>query len=259
MKSHDHASDPHKPANGVITMGKTLLIAAAMVLSSSLSYAATLLDFEGLNDNENVVTYYDGAGRGTNYGIDFSNNSRALISSAAGGTGNFVGEPSPNTILYFLDNNVATMNLDNGFTGGFSFYYSAINFGGSIRVYDGPNATGNVLATLQLPVAPAALPGGVFGPFYPIGIPFDGTALSIDFGGAVNNIGFDNITIGSITPIGPKPGDCNRDGVLTIDEIQEAINMNMGLQSSQHCVDVSWDGSVSWNEVQNTINGYLGL
>ncbi|MFZ4859949.1 MAG: PEP-CTERM sorting domain-containing protein [Desulfuromonadaceae bacterium] len=249
-------------------MKKTVLIAAAIVLSSSISYAATLIDFEGLQDNEPVEQFYDGAavgGKGSpaggarNFGIDFSPNALALKSTAVGGTGKFVGEPSPGTVLFFLTGPAATMNVGNGFSGGFSFYYTSINFDGYIKVYDGLDATGNVLATLHLPVTPAALPEGVFGPFYPIGIPFDGTALSIDFGGAVNNIGFDNITIGSMTPIGPKPGDCNRDNVLSIDEIQDAINMSEGLQASQPCVDVSWDGSVTWVEVQNTINAYLGL
>jgi hypothetical protein len=258
MIFHDHASEVQQSSNGVTSMRKSLLIAAAMLLSSTVTNAATLIDFEGIANMSAVMNYYDG-GAGPNYGIDFSPNALALKSTSVGGSGNFVGEPSPSTVLFFLSGPAATLDVGKGFTGGFSFYYSAINFGGSIRVYSGPNATGNVLATLQLPVTPAALPGGVFGPFYPIGVPFVGTALSIDFGGAVNNIGFDNITIGSTTPIGPKPGDCNRDGVVTIDEIQDAINMNLGLQSSQHCVDVSWDGSVSLTEVQNTINAYLGL
>ena len=239
-------------------MGKTLLIAAAMLLSSSISYAATLIDFEGLNNNEPVDQYYDGNGRGPNYGIDFSPNALALKSTTVGGSGNFVGEPSPSTVLFFLTGPASTMNVGNGFTGGFSFYYTSVNFGGYIKVYDGLDATGNVLATLQLPVTLAPL-HPKFGPFYPIGVSFEGTALSIDFGGAVNNIGFDNITIGSTTPIGPKPGDCNRNGILTIDEIQDAINMSEGRQSLDHCVDVSWDGSVTWDEVQNTINSYLGL
>ena len=238
-------------------MGKTLLIAVAMLLSSTVTNAATLIDFEGIGDMSAVMNYYDG-GTGPNYGIDFSPNALALKSTAVGGAGNFVGEPSPSTVLFFLSGPAATLDVGKGFTGGFSFYYSAINFGGSIKVYDGPNATGNVLATIQLPRTPAATPG-VFGPFYPLGVSFQGTALSIDFGGAVNNIGFDNITIGSIIPIGPKPGDCNGDGVLTIDEIQDAINMNMGLQSSQRCVDVSWDGTVTNDEVQFAIKGYLGL
>jgi hypothetical protein len=76
-------------------------------------------------------------------------------------------------------------------------------------VYDGLNATGNVLATLDLPTTPAGGapdPTGDFSPLVPIGVTFSGTAHSIDFGGTVNQVGFDNITIGSGTPGGGGGG-----------------------------------------------------
>ena len=98
----------------------------------------------------------------------------------------------------------ATMNVPAGFDTGFSFFYSAISYPGDVTVYD---MTGNVLATLPLPVTPSdgGDPNGAFSPFFPISVPFAGTALSVDFGGAINQIAFDNVTFGSETPTGAIP------------------------------------------------------
>lgn len=176
--------------------------------------ASIVLDFEGLADNEAVNEFYNGgtggagSGPGTNFGVSFSGNSLALIDADAGGTGNFGGEPSPDTILFFLSGAAANVNVPAGFSTGFSFFYTAINNPGVIRVYDGLNATGNLLATLDLPLTPAGGapdPTGDFSPLVPIGVTFAGTAMSVDFGGTVNQVGFDNITFGSGTPGGGGP------------------------------------------------------
>jgi hypothetical protein len=176
--------------------------------------AAIVLDFEGLGDQEAVNTFYaggtggSGSGPGPNFGVTFSTNSLSIIDADAGGSGNFGGEPSPDTILFFLTGAAATMNVPAGFTTGFSFFYSAISNPGVIRVYDGADATGNLLATLDLPLTPnngAPDPSGAFSPLVPIGVTFTGTARSVDFGGTVNQVGFDNITLGSGTPGGGGP------------------------------------------------------
>jgi hypothetical protein len=170
---------------------------------------ATVLTFEGLGNQEGLANFYNGgtggngSGPGPNFGITFSSNALAIIDADAGGTGNFGGEPSPSTIMFFLTGAAATMNVPAGFTDGFSFYYSAINSPGVVTVYDGPNATGTVLATLALPLTPnngAPDPTGQFSPLLPLGVSFSGTARSVDFGGAQNQIGFDDITLGSATP-----------------------------------------------------------
>ena len=47
---------------------------------------------------------------------------------------------------------------------------------------------------------------GEFSTFAPIGVTFTGVAKSIDFGGTVNQIVFDNVTFGSATPgVDPTP------------------------------------------------------
>lgn len=185
------------------------IVCAVALLAVALPVGATtvVLDFEGLSDNEVIGDYYNG-GAGPDYGIGFSPNALAIIDGDAGGSGNFGGEPSPDTVLYFLTGPAATMNVAAGFDTGFSFYYSAVNQSGSIVVYDGLNATGNVLANLYLPITPSdgGDPSGSFSPFYPIGVAFSGIAMSVDFGGTVNQIGFDNITLGSDSPeVIPEP------------------------------------------------------
>jgi hypothetical protein len=183
----------------------TRLAATCLVLGSMMSAPAAAsvitLDFEGLGNLAPVEDFYNGGG-GTNFGVSFSSNALAIVDQDAGGTGNFGNEPTPETVLFFLTGPAATLNYAAGFTTGFSFFYSAINNPGSISVYDGLDATGNVLATLFLPTTPQGSgdPSGDFNVFVPIGVNFSGTARSIDFGGTVNQIGFDNITFGSATP-----------------------------------------------------------
>jgi len=183
---------------------------AVMCVSSVLaprSLAVTTLDFEGLADNQPVGNYYNG-GAGPNYGVSFSDNALAIIDKDAGGSGNFGHEPSPDTALYYLSGNAATMSVAQGFSTSFSFYYTAISNPGTIVVYDGLDGTGNVLASLHLPMTASdgGDPNGPFSPFVPIGVPFSGIARSVDFGGTANQIGFDNIIFGSAPPQ-PDPID----------------------------------------------------
>lgn len=186
---------------------KPILVLALLAALASPGQAVTLLTFEGLQNLEPVQNFYNGGAGGfgsvgPNLGIVFNANALAIIDADAGGTGNFGGEPSPDTALFFLSG-TAILNYAAGFDTGFSFYYSAINQPGSINVYDGIDGTGNLLASLNLPTTPfngGPDPTGQFSPFLPIGVAFNGIARSIDFGGTVNQIAFDNITFGSATP-----------------------------------------------------------
>ena len=139
---------------------------------------------------------------GTNYGVQFGANSLAIIDSdAPGGTGNIGNEPTPDTVLFFLTGS-AILNYAPGFTGGFSFWYSTVSFGGAVNVYDDVNATGTLLGTINL-AALGAGPGDPNGSFsnWAIGsLALMGNAKSIDFGGTVNQVAFDNVTFGSTNP-----------------------------------------------------------
>jgi hypothetical protein len=200
-------------------MGKALKIAAIALSTAAIGLAtpaeaSIVLTFEGVGSLAAVNDFYNGgtdsAGNsGPNYGINFSGNSIGNIDSDAGGVGNFANEPSPNTDLIFLSGGAATMNVAAGFDTGFSFFYSG-NQPGFVDVYDGLNGTGTLLAHLDLAVnwqdgGCTGDPTGQFCHWDPIGVSFAGTARSVDFGGAANFIGFDNITLGSATPTGSVP------------------------------------------------------
>jgi hypothetical protein len=195
---------------------KTAVVLCAILFFSAAfapAFASITMTFEGLQNLEEVLNYYNGglgsqgSGPGPNYGVVFGSDALALIDSASGGTGNTANDPSGDTVAIFLSGGAVVMNVAAGFTTGFSFYYSAPGYTGSVTVYDGLNGSGNVLATLPLP-----LTGGycnsskTYSCWNPIGVTFSGTAKSVSFGGTANFIAFDNITIGSATPGGAATG-----------------------------------------------------
>jgi hypothetical protein len=193
--------------------------AAAGILTAALAFPAQalVLTFEGLKDTEQVLNFYNGGtgslgSSGTNFGIGFGAGALALIDADAGGGGNFANEPSPDTIAFFLNQGSLVMNVAAGFTTGFSFFYSSAT-AAAVTVYDGLNATGNVLGIVNLGAQfngnnCVGDPTGSFCNWSPIGVAFGGTARSVDFAGTANQTGFDNITLGSDTPEGaaPEPG-----------------------------------------------------
>ena len=195
---------------------RVLTAVSLVAVLATAGHAAVTLDFEGLQDREAVSEFYNGglggngSGPGANHGVTFSPNALAVIDADAGGTGNFGGEPSPSTALFFLSGEAATLNYAAGYNSAFSVHYSAIANPGEIRVYDGLNGTGSLLATLDLPLTPdtgAPDPTGRYSPFVPVGVTFSGVARSVDFGGTADRIAFDDITFGSDEPgVIPEPG-----------------------------------------------------
>ena len=190
-----------------------LLSLCALLLPAGAQ--AQVLTFEGVGHNAAVNDFYNGgtdsAGNsGPNLGINFSSQSLGLIDLDAGGagTGNFANEPSPSTVLFFLSGGAATMNVAAGFMTGFSFFYSASELG-FVNVYSGLNATGILLAAIPLAInfniGCTGDPNGQYCNWDPIGVPFVGTARSVDFGGSANFIAFDDVTLSSVTPGAPIP------------------------------------------------------
>lgn len=183
---------------------KQQLIAALAALTMPVSAQAsvTVLNFEGLGDEEAVADFYAPD-------FFFSPDALALIDSdAPGGSGGFANEPSANTILFFLDADNAILDAPNGFDTGFSFFYSSA-VAATVTIYDGLGATGNILGSISL-VAQFddncfGDPTGVFCRFSPAGISFQGIARSVDFSGAADLTGFDNLTFGSAVPVIPEP------------------------------------------------------
>jgi hypothetical protein len=197
-------------------MKRFITVICIVVLCYALPAGAiVVMDFEGLQNLEPISNFYNGglggkgSGPGPGFGITFSSDSLAIISSLAGGTGNFQNNPSGNTVAFFLSGAGDLMNVPGGFDTGFSFFYSSINDPGSVTVYDDVSGTGNVVATLDLPVTPfdPNLPTN-YNVWFPIGVSFNDMAKSVNFSGTANQIGFDNITLGSEIPGGsaiPEP------------------------------------------------------
>lgn len=194
---------------------KLVLALAASVFACSASAAPIVLDFEGVGNGAQISNFYNGGtdsqgNSGTNYGIAFGPNALGLIDSDAGGSGNIANEPSPSTVMYFTTGS-AILNYAAGFSTGFSFFYvSSTN--AVVNVYDGLNATGNLLGSInliaQFSTGCSGDPTGAFCNFSPAGLSFAGLARSIDFGGTVDQIAFDDITFGAATPGNavPEPG-----------------------------------------------------
>ena len=194
---------------------KLAISGAALLAASQIATAEVIvLDFEGVGNQANLNGFYDGGtdslgNSGVDYDIAFGTNTLGLIDADAGGTGNFANEPSSDTIMFFLTG-TAILNYVPGFDTGFSFFYTS-STAASVFVYDGLNATGNLLATLNLSAQHtdncSGDPNGEFCNWSAVGASFVGTAMSVDFGGTVNQTGYDDITFGSATAGGEKPVD----------------------------------------------------
>lgn len=188
-----------------------ILTAVAMTATCSAAVHAApfTLTFEGVGNNAQILDFYNGGtdsqgNSGVNYGVRFGSNALGLVDEDEGGFGNFANEPTPSTTMYFL-NGTAILNYAPGFTNGFSFFYTSVSFEGVVRVYAGENAAGALLGELVLginssPGTCSGDPRGNFCNWSAAGLDFAGVAKSIDFGGTVDQIGYDNITFGSSDP-----------------------------------------------------------
>ena len=101
----------------------------------------------------------------------------------------------------------AILNYAAGFTDGFSFFYSS-NGAADVSVYDGLNATGNLIGSISLADNwdnnCSGDPRGEYCNWDVGSIAFGAIAKSIDFGGTVNNVGYDNVTFGAADPTTPS-------------------------------------------------------
>ena len=197
-----------------------------------------VLDFEGVGNLEQILDFYNGgfggygSGPGPDYGITFGPDALALVDADDGGSGNFANSPSGNTISFFLTGPGVVMNVEDGFTTGFSFFYTSAREG-SVTVFDGPDGTGSVLATVPVEVqyntcGASGDPSGAFACWTEVGVTFSGTAFSVNFGGVQNYTGFDEITLGSATP-GPA--------AIEVLDIPEEIEIDIKPGSDRNSVN----------------------
>jgi len=200
-------------------MKKSTFLLLLLALGATKAFATPVtLTFTGLQSYEPINTFYDGGTggdgsvfSGPNYGIVFGSDSLAIISDQEGGGGNFSNVPPPgtNTIAFFLSGPGDVMDVAAGFTTGFSFYYAAATYPGSVSVYSGLDGTGTLLDTLNLAVNGSGCDssGYTFDCWTEAGVAFGGSAESVVFGGSANQIGFADITLGasSVPSNTPEP------------------------------------------------------
>lgn len=188
------------------------LLAAAALGTAGMASATIVLDFEGAGSMAAINGFYNGgtdsAGNsGNNYGILFGANALALKESDP--IANTGMTPSPETGMFFLSG-TAVLNYGGGFDS-FSFWYSTTGFSGTVEVFDGLDATGNLLGTvnlLALGIGPSA--GNPFSNWAQASLAFGGIAKSINFGGTVNQVIYDDITLGNLDIL---PGEVPEPGV----------------------------------------------
>jgi hypothetical protein len=197
-----------------ITAG--LLLAAGAWQSANAGVVT--LTFEGAGNLAALQNFYAGGtdsqgNAGSNLGVRFGSTALAIIDEDVPGksgvpnTGNFGNEPSPDTVLFFLQG-LALLNYADGFRDGFSFFYSSTTWSGIVSVYDGIDAGGSLLGTIALgPLGEGTGdPTGSYNRWQSAGLAFDGVARSVAFGGTADRIAFDNVTFGSATPtLTPPP------------------------------------------------------
>jgi hypothetical protein len=188
-----------------------LFAAALSLLAGEAKAGPVLLDFEGLLNGEPILNFYDGglggfgSGPGPDYNIQFGAQSLVSMDSDAGGGGNIGNEPSPDNVAFFLQGPGVIMNVLPGFMHGFSFYYAAAFYGGTVTVWSGPDGTGSLMASMDLDVTGTSCggdPTGEFNCWRQIGVNFAGIARSVSFSGATDQIAFDNVTMETT----PEPG-----------------------------------------------------
>jgi hypothetical protein len=165
---------------------KSLLILFLLSLltmgSTPASAIPFTLDFGGLQNNEAVLSFYNGAfgslgsGPGPNYGITFTPSFLAISA---------VPPPSATPPLVgFLNGSSAIMDVSGGFGGVLSFYYEASDNSGSVTLWSGLGGTGVML--VDIPLISSVT-------WNAAGTPFAGNALSAVFSGTPG-IKFDLIT-----------------------------------------------------------------
>jgi hypothetical protein len=197
-----------------------ILAVAVLLCAASLAggaRASVTLDFDGLQDFEAVLNYYDGgygsrgSGPGPDYGISFNSQAWVLLSNEGGGSGNFIKNPSGDSVGLGILGRDVVMSSRSGFVTKLSFWYAALFDPGTATIYDQMHATGNELAHLELPalgydIDPEDPDAVVVNRWAHVEMYFDGIARSVTFNGEVF-IAIDDITLLLYEPLAPPIDD----------------------------------------------------
>jgi hypothetical protein len=166
--------------SNLLALTVTVLAGSFIILNPARADVIDLT-FEGIapypNDNNVLIQgFYNGGTSsigtsGPNFGVSFSGNALLIClntigTSCSNTSRGGLGDPNSQLgSLFFLTGAQTFMNVAAGFDTGFSFNYTAPFEAGSVSVFDGPDGTGNQLATLNLPTTPTGgCPAGYAAP-----------------------------------------------------------------------------------------------
>ena len=180
--------------------------ALVLVLSGAWAQTKGVATFAGLKNLEFINEYYNGgtgsmgSGPGKDLQLTFTSNAQAIISASKGGSGNFIGNPGGSPVMFFANGTNIVVNAAAGVSTGLWFTYSALQ-SGTVTIYDGPNATGNVLASTNLVPNEVGCTGYKMCVWSPVAFPLTGAPVaSIRFAGTANQIAIGAIHFGVKIP-----------------------------------------------------------
>ena len=158
-----------------------------------------LKNLEFIDQFYNGGTGSQGSGPGPNFGLTFTTNAQAIISASQGGSGNFINNPGKFPVMFFQTGSAVTMTAASGLQNAILLYYSALK-NGNITVYAGPNATGNILASVNLPANNVGCNTYKLCVWSPVGVPLSAPAGSVSFQGVADNLAIGTIHLGVPLP-----------------------------------------------------------
>ena len=163
------------------------------------------VSFGGLKNLEFIDNYYNGgngsmgSGPGKNLELGFTTNAQAIISASKNGSGNFIGNPGNSPVMIFGTGTNVVINATSGISTGMWFSYSALQ-GGTVTLYAGPNATGNVIASTTLTPNNVGCNTYKLCVWSPVGFPLSANVASIRFSGVANYLAIGTIHLGVKIP-----------------------------------------------------------
>jgi hypothetical protein len=183
-------------------------LALALEFAAADARAAIILSFDEpqLVDNDAISQFYNGGTTflgidgGPDYGVSFTLNARNRTQDV------LVGDYTVPGYLELKSDTARegegirmTMDAAGGFVSRLDFSYATIDSVGQLQVFSGLDGTGDVLATLSLPITSSQSGPGVF---VADSLSFSGVGRSLVFAGGNKQLAIDDL---ALTPVVPEP------------------------------------------------------
>ncbi len=191
----------------------SLFFASTLFITSFQASALPLtIDAEDLGNQASMMAFYKGqtdflGRRGINYGVPVGTNSPSLIDGDSGDSGNFSNEPTTDTVMFFLSGGSA-LNDNSNINTDLPFFYT-LTLDLTVALWDVPKTTANLRGNITVDVnntakncafSPKGKAHGKSCNFEVDKLTFSGTAMQLDVSSTAMQVGFDNMTFGSINP-----------------------------------------------------------